>query len=1204
MNRNGVAGFSLFDNFSRVSEVTLENRLRPINTNIFKEVPRAPMQNFRSVEGFSSQGSLQSPTDVTATLAEDGAIILNWIYPREMTSNSQIPNYSITAFDGCFKKIISHSQSDQFVSNTGGGNFYQLGGRRPSKKITGLRPGTSYTFTIIASEPSRGGSSTFSPSAPSAQSNPVTTRGTAPPPVTIPAAPTEVRAFPNLDEYDGSIIIKWIAPDVCENSPITNYTITASPGGITKTLNKGDTYGNVRDLQFRTRGRDTETKFSGLPYGTSYRFTIAATNSFGTGPMSSPSAPLLLNQQGIPEKIENLIVIEDLDQDGTVHLEWKAPRSIPGFIISYKVTAALSEGGEDPNGITRTVTTNKTTFTGLTIGSTYQFTVTPTTSAASGPVSITGLKLGTGGIPPPPIISAMRDWEQDETIILKLRISEYRNEKARKKFPITKITITANPGGITKIVKARSDGTLPTTINFDGLTNGTSYTFTGTSTTSGATSVSYTSNHAFAVEAAYAGAKGNNKDPYSQKPMRAFNGSTDTTQDGAIDIRWIPPSGLRDTGERMIEYIITASDGQVKTVNAETVEEEVYQGMLHKKTKFTGLMPGTPYTFRIALKTSYGIHTATELNTPIMTRGTAPRDGNLWKASVIQSAPPAPAPAPVTVAEMIAAMKAAEEKPLAPPGTAPGVPTNVIAAPLSQAQRDPNRIIQEIEPIRISWTAPSSPSPIIAYIITPSAPLVSINMGGIITSETNQTILAANASIDGVSMTVVAGKVGTSYTFTVTAINASGKGLPSSPSAPIVTPGQTSNSSGGLPGMNTASSAASAEAAATAAREAAATAEREAAATAAREAAATAAREAAAREAAAREAAATAAREAAATAAREAAATEAREAAATEAREAAARVAREASARAAREAADAANLASQAAASAAALEARRKAEEQTAKENAAREAILIATREAEAASQAAAEARKKAEEQTAKEDAAREQAALATREAQILPQPTVIPARVDSESRQATEARQAREAREAREAAAIATRELQIASQAGVEARREAAEQASREEAAMKARREAQLALQAVVEARRQSAQQRGNSSSGLPGMDSRSQPSYQDYEKQKQQEAEQREDRQYRRQNRNQELQQQKQRDQQLEQRNLTTYCETCDVNTPVEDISGVKSPQQTSTKKELTLSEDLISYDNYVIITLLVTSLILGTIFIGVITSARQRI
>ena len=154
MSRSSVAGFSLYDSFSRVSEVTLENRLRHINTNIFKEVPRAPMQNFRFVEGLGSQGSIKSPTGVTATadMSEDGAVILNWIYPRQMTSNSQIPNYSITAFDGCLKKIISHTATEQLVNNTGGGNFYELGGRTPRKRITGLRPGTSYTFTIIASE--------------------------------------------------------------------------------------------------------------------------------------------------------------------------------------------------------------------------------------------------------------------------------------------------------------------------------------------------------------------------------------------------------------------------------------------------------------------------------------------------------------------------------------------------------------------------------------------------------------------------------------------------------------------------------------------------------------------------------------------------------------------------------------------------------------------------------------------------------------------------------------------------------------------------------------------------------------------------------------------------------------------------------------------------------------------------------------------
>ena len=85
----------------------------------------------------------------------------------------------------------------------------------------------------------------------------------------MPGAPTGVTATAG----NGQATVTWSAPASNGGSPITGYTVTASPGGLTCT----------------TAGALTCT-VSGLTNGTPYSFTVTASNAAGTGPSSSPSA--------------------------------------------------------------------------------------------------------------------------------------------------------------------------------------------------------------------------------------------------------------------------------------------------------------------------------------------------------------------------------------------------------------------------------------------------------------------------------------------------------------------------------------------------------------------------------------------------------------------------------------------------------------------------------------------------------------------------------------------------------------------------------------------------------------------------------------------------------------------------------------------------------------------------------------------------
>ena len=88
-----------------------------------------------------------------------------------------------------------------------------------------------------------------------------------PPTQEVPGAPTAVTATAGA----GAATVSFTPPASNGGAAITGYTVTAMPGNIT------------------TTGTGSPITVSGLTNGTSYTFTVKATNSVGTGPESTPS---------------------------------------------------------------------------------------------------------------------------------------------------------------------------------------------------------------------------------------------------------------------------------------------------------------------------------------------------------------------------------------------------------------------------------------------------------------------------------------------------------------------------------------------------------------------------------------------------------------------------------------------------------------------------------------------------------------------------------------------------------------------------------------------------------------------------------------------------------------------------------------------------------------------------------------------------
>ncbi len=168
----------------------------------------------------------------------------------------------------------------------------------------------------------------------------------------IPGPPTSVTAYAGA----GQATVSWLAPST--GLTASSYTVTASPGTATCTATT------------------TTCVVTGLLYGTSYTFTVTATNAYGTGAPSVASASVSPSETvpGAPSTVTATAGAL------SATVTWTAAAQNGSAIISYTVTSS-------PGGLSCTATVTTCTVSGLVAGTPYTFTVSARNAVGVGPAS-------------------------------------------------------------------------------------------------------------------------------------------------------------------------------------------------------------------------------------------------------------------------------------------------------------------------------------------------------------------------------------------------------------------------------------------------------------------------------------------------------------------------------------------------------------------------------------------------------------------------------------------------------------------------------------------------------------------------------------------------------------------------------------------------------------------------------------------------
>ena len=257
----------------------------------------------------------------------------------------------------------------------------------PASGCASVTPGASCTVNVTFAPTTAGAKAATVNIADNAPGSPHTVRvtGTGVAVATAPGAPTNVLAVAG----NNSANLRWTAPASNGGSAITGYSIRVT---------LSSTGAQVGAL--RTAAANANTLLvTGLSNGTTYRFTVTATNAVGST-ASALSAPLTL-----PATVPGAPTIGTPTRgNGSATVRWTAPNNGGSAITGYSVrgvnTAGTTVGLLRPAGAAAT----SLVVTGLTNGQAYRFSVTATNAVGTGAPSALSTAVTPATVPGAPVI--------------------------------------------------------------------------------------------------------------------------------------------------------------------------------------------------------------------------------------------------------------------------------------------------------------------------------------------------------------------------------------------------------------------------------------------------------------------------------------------------------------------------------------------------------------------------------------------------------------------------------------------------------------------------------------------------------------------------------------------------------------------------------------------------------------------------------